>query len=70
MKQSDLDKAAKEECLYRNLYAYLDACVRITLQFHTYKQNIVYSKSKCSQNTTNLLSVSCVSTELTLGILK
>jgi len=29
MKQSDLDKAAKEECLYRNLYAYLEACVRI-----------------------------------------
>ena len=28
MKQSDLDKAAKEECLYRNLYAYLEACVR------------------------------------------
>lgn len=27
MKQSDLEKAAKEECLFRNLYAYLEACV-------------------------------------------
>ena len=29
VKLSDLDKAAKEECLFRNLYAYLEACVRI-----------------------------------------
>jgi len=33
------------------------------------EQNNSYSKSKLSQNTTNLLSISCVLTELTLGIL-
>ncbi|KAJ4450804.1 hypothetical protein ANN_02234 [Periplaneta americana] len=27
VKQNDLEKAAKEECLFRNLHAYLDACV-------------------------------------------
>jgi len=26
---NDLEKAAKEECLFRNLCAYLEACVRI-----------------------------------------
>jgi hypothetical protein len=28
VKLTELEKAAKEECLYRNLYAYLEACVR------------------------------------------
>jgi hypothetical protein len=32
VKQNDLEKAAKEECLFRNLYAYLEACV--SLYFH------------------------------------
>jgi hypothetical protein len=30
---TDLEKAAKEECLYRNLYAYLEACVRFKVVF-------------------------------------
>jgi hypothetical protein len=33
VKLTDLEKAAKEECLYRNLYAYLEGCVRFKLIF-------------------------------------
>jgi hypothetical protein len=39
VKLTDLEKAAKEECLYRNLYAYLEACVRFEVVFLCFQRN-------------------------------
>jgi hypothetical protein len=45
VKLTDLEKAAKEECLYRNLYAYLEACVRFEVVFLFCFKEI--KKSRC-----------------------
>jgi hypothetical protein len=50
LKLTDLEKAAKEECLYRNLYAYLEACVRFEAVFLFFKE---FKNSVCMLTLSN-----------------
>ncbi|PSN42978.1 hypothetical protein C0J52_13214 [Blattella germanica] len=52
VKLSDLEKAAKEECLYRNLKSYLEVCVNCGLQNRAFFSLLFYhSRSKHSKFT-------------------
>ncbi|XP_021914450.1 DNA-directed RNA polymerase, mitochondrial isoform X2 [Zootermopsis nevadensis] len=63
MKQSDLEKAAKEECLFRNLYAYLEACVscgllnRALFSLLFYHSRSKHSKYTSPANETKLFNI-------------
>lgn len=63
VKLTDLEKAAKEECLYRNLYAYLEACVscgllnRALFSLLFYHSRSRYSKYTSPANEIQLFNI-------------